>query len=303
MISFKACSNRDGYGEFFKSGITSMTFPAGEIHLKQDPQRKLEPLEIAIMQPTPDSIHSDLFTLNMWIDYLWTEFDDNRVEELPRTLVLIPYLPGARADRGNPFGAKLYAKAIGDLRVNKVISFDPHSAVMHGILRRRFGPSAYETLRPADILSESFLRKFNGIIAPDKGAVPRARTVADKASLPLYTVEKTRDFATGKLTGFDTSGIPKGTRKEFLVVDDICDGGGTFMGLAESSGLERKQLSLYVSHGVFSGKALENLPTKFQNIYTTNSYNPKRTLNTQPYSDNPSAFHRMDVIRPMFEKL
>jgi ribose-phosphate pyrophosphokinase len=55
------------------------------------------------------------------------------------------------------------------------------------------------------------------------------------------------------------------------MVDDICDGGGTFLGLAEE--LKSKnagKLFLAVSHGIFS-KGISKLSSMFENIFTTDS--------------------------------
>jgi ribose-phosphate pyrophosphokinase len=83
-------------------------------------------------------------------------------------------------------------------------------------------------------------------------------------------------------------------------VDDICDGGGTFLGLAEATGLPWSRVDLYVSHGVFSKNALDNLRERFEYVYTTNSYNPKRDLND---ADDFGAFERFDVIRLLLSKI
>jgi ribose-phosphate pyrophosphokinase len=144
------------------------------------------------------------------------------------------------------------------------------------------------------------LSQFDGIIAPDKGARLRAQGVADLAGLPVYTATKARDEFSGRLSNFAIEGLPDAGR--LLVVDDICDGGGTFMGLAEASGLDRERLHLYVSHGVFSNDALYNLPLHFARIYTTNSYNPDIGLNYDHDFDYPVVV-RHDVISELFEKV
>jgi ribose-phosphate pyrophosphokinase len=82
---------------------------------------------------------------------------------------------------------------------------------------------------------------------------------------------KSRDVKTGKLTGFkvyaeDLEG------KDCLIVDDICDGGGTFIGLAGE--LKKKNagnLYLAVTHGIFS-KGFEELEKCFDKIFTTDSF-------------------------------
>ena len=80
---------------------------------------------------------------------------------------------------------------------------------------------------------------------------------------------KVRDFATGKLSTFQCEDLPETGR--LLVVDDICDGGGTFMGLAQATGLPKERLDLWVSHGVFSRRAAQ-ITSAYGCIFTTDSH-------------------------------
>jgi ribose-phosphate pyrophosphokinase len=104
---------------------------------------------------------------------------------------------------------------------------------------------------------------YSGIIAPDKGSVDRASAVARDLGLPVYFGEKTRDVETGRLTGFIFPDVHVGHR--YLVVDDICDGGGTFIGLAADAPHD-VFLDLYVTHGLFT-KGTEALSKSFGRLY------------------------------------
>jgi ribose-phosphate pyrophosphokinase len=299
MITFKAKTEN---GEIINSALSPFTFPAGEAHIKREEKRELEAVEIAILQPSADSLHTDLFHLAMWNNYLLNhDGEDNET----KTVLIIPYFPGARADRGNPFGLDVYADFINGLGIHQIIIFDPHSQVTC----ERLNPLENLTVVYSDDLFDqvhmrAVLHGYDGIIAPDKGAVFRASAVAAVADLPVFTATKERDEATGKLSNFAIEGLdPEGT---YLIVDDICDGGGTFLGLAEASGLGYGQLDLYVSHGVFSKKALENLATTFEYTFTTNSYNPQRPLTSRlsEFQDDDSRhFRRFDVIRLLESKI
>jgi len=82
---------------------------------------------------------------------------------------------------------------------------------------------------------------------------------------------KVRDVKTGQLSNFKvyTENLNK---KTCVVVDDICDGGGTFLGLAKK--LKAKncgKLILIVTHGIFS-KGLEKLEEAYDVIYSTDSF-------------------------------
>jgi ribose-phosphate pyrophosphokinase len=284
MIRFKAIEPN---GSLIKSAITPFTFPAGEAHVKYEERRELEPTEVAILTPTPDSLHTDLFHLAMWNDHI-KRYDANGEGHTRRSL-LIPYFPGARADRGTPKGLWVYLSFIINLHADDVVIFDPHSEVLED------ARIATAFLYPDDILLGADLPSYDGVIAPDKGAVTRATHVAEALGLPLHTAEKTRNFHTGRLEGY-TAPQNINPAGRYLVVDDICDGGGTFALLAEALKEWGVTLDLYVSHGVFSGRALETLPLYYDRVYTTNSYAPERGLG--PYGDR---FRRLDVIGPMLD--
>jgi ribose-phosphate pyrophosphokinase len=194
----------------------------------------------------------------MWIDYAHAAGH--------KVTALIPYLPGARQDRGVPFGAKVYAKLINAMDADEVVCFDPHSEVMPGLVDNL--RIVYSDTVIAQVLRKH-LEDYAGVICPDKGARLRTEKTAATLGLPVFYATKRRDFATGKLSGFECEALPE--EGKFLVVDDICDGGGTFRGLAEATGLGKDRLDLWVSHGVFSGNAAA-LNEHYGAIFTTDSH-------------------------------
>lgn len=191
-----------------------------------------------------------------------------------KVALFVPFLPGARQDRSNAvsggdalFTAKTYAKIINSINPQFVGFVDAHSDVM---------PSYIDNcgeFTPAKIISYAIEHNlmpgnYDGIIAPDKGAVVRAAEVAQILGLPLYKGFKVRDPKDGTLTGFGIDPIPNG---KYLIVDDICDGGGTFLGLA-SILPDGAEADLYVSHGIFSNNQnYREMCGVFGNIITTDS--------------------------------
>ncbi|MBP1325087.1 ribose-phosphate pyrophosphokinase [Leucobacter exalbidus] len=239
-------------GTTVPSAVEPFQFPGGEWHLRL-------PAEETPSHATLTGCDAnDFIVLGLWAD--WVRSTGYRA------VAHIPYLPAARADRGVPFGAKIYAALINAAELDEVVCFDPHSPV---------APSLITNIRIVEstgVITERVLPHgdYTAIMAPDAGAVHRAQLVADRAGLPLFTATKSRDFATGKLLGFHApEGLPDAGR--VLIVDDICDGGGTFMGLAEATGLDRSRLDLWVSHGIFSGRAAQ-LTERFGRIFTTDSH-------------------------------
>lgn len=243
-------------GWHIDSAVEPFQFPGGEWHLRT-PEN--ETPTVAIVR---GASADDLVILALWADWAHSK-------GVP-AVAHIPYLPAARADRGTPFGAQVYANLINAAGLDEVVIFDPHSPVAPKLINNVRVVNSDHLIRNAVFGRHGLSFEYTGIIAPDKGAVERAKRVADLMKLPLYTATKHRDEATGKLSEFHApENLPDEGR--FLIVDDICDGGGTFMGLAAALNVGRDRLSLWVSHGIFSGRA-NTLPEQFGAIYTTDSH-------------------------------
>lgn len=237
------------------SDVNFMQFPAGEQHFTLGPAAQQQ-VPVRVLITGTDA--NDYIRAGLWIDYAHQH--GNKVE------AVIPYLPAARADRGEPFGAKVYANLINSLEADQVTCLDPHSPVMTELVDNLTIVEAAGVIAADPRIAQ---RRYAGVIAPDAGAVARAQKAADALGIPLFRAAKHRDFATGKLSGFSCEQLPDNGR--LLVVDDICDGGGTFRGLAQSTGLGPDRLDLWVSHGVFSGQAAR-LRENFGSIFTTDSH-------------------------------
>lgn len=178
----------------------------------------------------------------------------------------LPFLPGARQDRGVPLTCKVYADFINNLRCSQVICIDPHSSVMPALLNN------LTIIEPANVAPYKFFKDVDAVVCPDQGAIKRAEQIADRFDKPVIYCKKKRDPQTGKLSGFECSETLHKT-KSYVVVDDICDGGGTFIGLADVLDHPRERLHLWVTHGIFSNiKNLVQLDDRFGRIGCTNSY-------------------------------
>lgn len=185
--------------------------------------------------------------------------------------VFIPYFPAARQDRvmiaGEPLSVKVYADILNSLRLNKITVFDAHSEVTSALLDN------CEVILNHDFIAQVLKKIGNDVklISPDGGALKKIYKVSEYlGGIDVVECSKSRDVKTGKLSGFkvyddDLQGM------DCLIVDDICDGGGTFIGLAEE--LKKKnagKLYLAVSHGIFN-KGFESMKA-FEKIFTTDSF-------------------------------
>lgn len=193
--------------------------------------------------------------------------------------LFLPYFPGARQDNpllGEEAGARLYADIINSAEFETVTFVDPHSPVISNLLENGQAIDLSELSCFTDHFEwlEDNYGQIDGIIAPDAGAEKRAFAVAQNFfDVPIFYARKHRDSATGRLSGFSCEDLPG--PGHYLVVDDICDGGGTFIGLAEEihrkPPINTQELHLWVTHGIFS-KGLEELGKHYATIGTTDSW-------------------------------
>lgn len=260
------------------SKVEPFKFPGGEWHLRL-PNNEIPDYAYVV---NDNDIAKDIILLGLWAD--WCHSLNCKA------VVKMPYLPAARADRGTPFSGKVYANLINSLDIDEIIVFDPHSDIVPSLINNVKVVNSARVIKN-QIFGKSGYTTYTGIICPDEGAKGRATEVAEMANLPVYQAKKVRDFDTGKILDYQPGEVlnaPKDGR--YLVVDDICDGGGTFKFLAETIEIPRSQLGLWVSHGIFSGNA-EQLNNYYGEIYTTDSVTPindigATTIHIEHYLNN-----------------
>lgn len=197
----------------------------------------------------------------------WTEL----VREFDRRVLVLPYLPSARGDKDIPSSARINAVMAARLNITDLITLDPHSHVWLDTFRAVCGDGIeVHTLDLPAMVRGTITRllELDGVIAPDAGAQERAGAVATAFNLPLLTASKHRDPETGHLSGY-VAPVDAKQGKSYLVVDDICDGGGTFNLLANAMPAGTT-LHLWVSHGGFT-KGAQALVNNYATIFTTDS--------------------------------
>lgn len=185
--------------------------------------------------------------------------------------LFIPYFPAARQDRvmipGEPLSVKVYADIINAMALAGVTIFDPHSEVTPALLNNCVTISNHEFIKQVIAKIGADVK----LISPDGGALKKIYKVSEfLGGAEVVECSKSRDVKTGKLSGFKVYGDDL-AGADCLIVDDICDGGGTFIGLAEA--LQAKnagKLYLAISHGIFS-KGFDELGKYFEQIFTTDS--------------------------------
>ena len=188
---------------------------------------------------------------------------------------VIPYFPAARQDRvmvsGEPLSVKVYADIINSLRFDRLYIVDPHSDVTPVLLNNVSIIDITELIVTEVITRMCKENESLVLLAPDAGAIKRTYKLASfLTDVKVVTATKVRDVSTGRIKNYEIN-TDSLAGERVLVIDDICDGGRTFLELAKAANAKDVgSLHLFVTHGIFS-KGLDALSEAYDSIYTTNS--------------------------------
>ena len=173
---------------------------------------------------------------------------------MTKKVLYLPYIPYARQDRvmvpGEPLSSAVFGTVLNLCGYDRIIVDDPHSDVSPSHIKN---VSVFEQYELAlEILGKDF---FDGavIVAPDAGAIKKVGKLAEKVGHAEIGVgNKHRDLLTNNITHTSYSG-PDVDGKRVIMIDDICDGGRTFIELGKvlcEQGAH--EVVLYTTHGIFS---------------------------------------------------
>lgn len=220
--------------------------------------------------------YEDLWTLNQLVDVY------NNAGLIPT--ITIPCLLDAQADRrfnsSESFGLKLVVKFLSSINANFKV-FHPHNADA-----LEFGANNIEIIDNSEFLVECLSElcgvnsgSYNNIVkdliimSPDAGMYKNLMKTCDKIGWTgeTYSASKYREYRDGNSNLVQQIDRENFNEKNILIVDDICVGGGTFVGLAKIL-RERNCSKIYlaVSHTT-SDKVNSELFEVFDKVFTTNS--------------------------------
>lgn len=180
------------------------------------------------------------------------------------------YLPYARQDRvcneGESHNLKVFCQMVNNLKYDLVQVADPHSSVATALLDNAVILDQYEIFRGI----KSSFREWT-IVAPDNGATKKCEEFAKKVGAAgVITFSKTREMSTGEITSLKPN-QEINSNGNYLVLDDLCDGGRTFIELAKYFSKTDCRLELAITHGIFS-YGVEIVASEFDHVYTTDSF-------------------------------
>ena len=209
--------------------------------------------DVFVIQSTSYPANDHLMELLITLDAL-------RRSSARRVTAVVPYFGYARQDRKSsprsPISAKLVANLITQAGADRVLTMDLHAGQIQG-----FFDIPVDNLYAAPLFARDITERFKGrelmVVSPDVGGVVRARAIAQQLHTDLAIIDKRRPQA-GVSEVMNVIGDVAG--RDCIIVDDIIDSGGTHCNAAEALMKNgAKSASVYVTHGVFSGAAVERV--------------------------------------------
>lgn len=261
----------------FKGGEVNVVIPENVISALQ-PRSNYAPVIVQVRASLTDS--NKLMALMLVVDAI------RRVNPEACITAVIPYFPYARQDRvcnpGEALSVSVVAGMINSLNLNCVEIVDPHSGVTPALIKNvQVRDQAYYMNKVRARLADSVSPKDVWLMAPDQGAYKKVLDlVAPNNFAGFMHAIKERDPKTMEIKQVKIQGDVQG--KHILVVDDICDGGRTFL---ELGAILREQkaasIRLFVTHGIFS-YGTKKLCEMYDEVITTHSFHDPYTQAQTP---------------------
>lgn len=270
-------TDHKGKLQCFTPWINKINFPSGEFHVRLG---KINFTDNAYGSYEPVSTQVSMFVYGVCSPedvFVVKAVQQSLVESGVSDIALVvPFMPSARQDRvAVPNDVNMLNVYYNILKqgFKHITVVDPHSLACETLASRsvslasvieRYMDQHYHNL---DIAHVNELH----VVAPDAGAVKRASAVAEVLNAKSVSfADKKRNPEDGSIIGYQINGDYTG--KHCLIVDDICDGGRTFIECAKAlreKGAET--VDLLVTHGLFTKGYDILLDNGINTIYTTNS--------------------------------
>lgn len=253
--------------------LVESRFPdsAAGIKLEGTIPRQVEHARIDATFTKGESLNDMFFKIALLVDIV------RSINSRSQILLFMPYIPYARQDRRmvrhDGFSMKVFANLLNSLKLDSVMVFDSHSDVATALIDNVVHVTQ-EQIIDTNPINHGLSTNYDVIVAPDAGALKKIHKVAKALKKPVVVLDKERNVQTGEITGTKLlSPISDVEGKCCLIVDDICDGGATFIAAAaELKQAGAENVSLWVTHGIFSRGVEHLLDNGILNIHTTDSY-------------------------------
>jgi len=247
-----------------------MTFSGGERHVQLLKEDDFVSPPSFVMRALLHS-NDDIFDLLLLRNALSKRFPGAPVD------VEIPYMPYGRQDRvaapGQAFSLNVMSDILKTADFRHMTTWDCHSWRTLALTKAR-NIEPQEIIRRCPELVALIEGEESVLVSPDAGAALRTRAVSDAFGCKRFVrCEKHRNPSTGQITHTSIEECDL-TGKTAIIVDDICDGGFTFLEVAKLlKGRGAERVILYVTHGIFS-RGLKVFTGLVDRVFASTSFWP-----------------------------
>ena len=180
----------------------------------------------------------------------------------------IPYFPYARQDRvmnhGEAFSLQVAVSLVSMCDFYEISVLDPHSDVLMGMFKPgilniksqwELWNSCCHIGKGVTVGNTTTPNHPTVLLSPDAGALKKIYKLGAALGLPVICATKVRDTKTGAIVSTKIDCEDINIYDKIYIVDDICDGGATYIGLANVIRNElgfNGVLTLCTTHGIYS---------------------------------------------------
>jgi ribose-phosphate pyrophosphokinase len=239
------------------------TFPDGELYVQV--LENVRGKDVFVVQPTCQPVNDNLVELLIMIDTF-------KRASARRITAVMPYYGYARQDRKDkprvPITAKLVADLLTAAGANRVLTMDLHAGQIQG-----FFSIPVDNLFATPVILE-YIRQQPWqdltVVAPDPGAVERARAYAKRLEADLVIIDKRRSGPT-QVEVMNVIGEVDGC--DVLFCDDIISTGGTLIRAVEA--LKKRgarRVTASATHPVLAGRSVQLIEeSEIEQVIVTNT--------------------------------
>ncbi|MGH2965627.1 MAG: ribose-phosphate diphosphokinase [Solirubrobacterales bacterium] len=233
------------------------TFADGEVYCRYE--ESIRGADVFLIQSTAPNAAQDM-TPNDALMELLVMIDAAQGASAHRIIAVMPWFGYARQDKKSqprePISARVVAKALEAVGVDRVLAMDLHSGQVQGFFEVPVDHMTAMPMLTQWFMDQAFTEELV-IVSPDAGRVKVARNFARKIGCHWAVMEKERPAQQVAEIGYVVGDV-KG--KTAVLVDDMIDTAGTLCAAARTvldEGAAR--IIAVATHGIFSGPAYERL--------------------------------------------
>jgi ribose-phosphate pyrophosphokinase len=250
--------------------VTLKTFQNGEVYCRFE--ESVRGADVFIVQPTCGNPETGISANDALMELL-VMIDAAVGASAHRVIAVTPWYGYSRQDKKSaprePISARLVARMLESAGADRVLTMDLHAGQVQG-----FFQIPVDHMTAMMMLTQYFLDLDLDdelvVVAPDAGRVKLNKKFANRMGADLAILDKERPQQQVAEIGH-VIGDVKG--KTAIIVDDMIDTAGTLRAAGEvvkAAGASRVYAA--ATHGVFSGKAFENLAAApFEQIVVTDT--------------------------------